>query len=162
WRLARRAGERPGSGRAPDLGLAVLALGVGVPPRRRVLDQTDHRVHAEERRVDAGHLELVPGLEAHVVARLDLVDGDGAPGVGHGAILPPPQEAAHAPSEREGARVTALPPALSVTGVDLTEGETAVLRGIDWVVQAHERWVIVGPNGSGKTSLLRLVSFHRG
>ena len=58
--------------------------------------------------------------------------------------------------------MTALPPALSVTGVDLTEGETPVLRGIDWVVQPHERWVIVGPNGSGKTSLLRLVSFQRG
>jgi iron complex transport system ATP-binding protein len=58
--------------------------------------------------------------------------------------------------------VTALPPALSVTGVDLTEGETPVLRGIDWVVLPHERWVIVGPNGSGKTSLLRLVSFNRG
>jgi iron complex transport system ATP-binding protein len=49
-----------------------------------------------------------------------------------------------------------------VTGVDLTEGESPVLRGIDWVVLPHERWVIVGPNGSGKTSLLRLVSFHRG
>jgi iron complex transport system ATP-binding protein len=58
--------------------------------------------------------------------------------------------------------VTAVPPALSVSGVDLTEGDAKVLRGIDWVVQAHERWVIVGPNGSGKTSLLRLVSFHRG
>jgi len=58
--------------------------------------------------------------------------------------------------------VTAHPPALSVTGVDLTEGDTPVLRGIDWVVQPEERWVVVGPNGSGKTSLLRLVSFQRG
>ena len=56
----------------------------------------------------------------------------------------------------------ALPPALSLTGVDLTEGDTEVLRGIDWVVRPDERWVIVGPNGSGKTSLLRLASFQRG
>jgi iron complex transport system ATP-binding protein len=58
--------------------------------------------------------------------------------------------------------VTALPPTLSLTGVDLTEGDTEVLRGIDWVVRPDERWVIVGPNGSGKTSLLRLASFQRG
>ena len=33
-----------------------------------------------------------------------------------------------------------------------------ILRGIDWEVGAGDRWVIVGANGSGKTSLLRLAS----
>jgi iron complex transport system ATP-binding protein len=58
--------------------------------------------------------------------------------------------------------VTALPPALALAGVDLVEGDTPVLHGVDWVAGADERWVVVGPNGSGKTSLLRLVSFQRG
>ena len=33
----------------------------------------------------------------------------------------------------------------------------AILDGIDWRVGPTDRWVIVGPNGSGKTSLLRLA-----
>ena len=32
-----------------------------------------------------------------------------------------------------------------------------VLVGIDWEVRAGDRWVVLGPNGSGKTSLLRLA-----
>ncbi|GAC1588696.1 MAG: ABC transporter ATP-binding protein [Acidimicrobiales bacterium] len=33
-----------------------------------------------------------------------------------------------------------------------------ILVGVDWRVEARERWVLIGANGSGKTSLLRLVS----
>ena len=32
-----------------------------------------------------------------------------------------------------------------------------ILDGVDWVVSPGDRWVIVGANGSGKTSLLRLA-----
>jgi iron complex transport system ATP-binding protein len=53
------------------------------------------------------------------------------------------------------------PDAITVTDAGLVEGGTVVLRGIDWAVAADERWVVLGPNGSGKTSLLRLVSFQR-
>jgi iron complex transport system ATP-binding protein len=34
---------------------------------------------------------------------------------------------------------------------------TQVLTGIDWEVGPADRWVVVGANGSGKTSLLRLA-----
>jgi iron complex transport system ATP-binding protein len=34
---------------------------------------------------------------------------------------------------------------------------TTILTGIDWEVGQGDRWVIVGANGSGKTSLLRIV-----
>ncbi len=37
-----------------------------------------------------------------------------------------------------------------------------VLHDLDWTVRADERWVVLGPNGSGKTSILRLLSFVRG
>ncbi len=53
-------------------------------------------------------------------------------------------------------------PALALTGVDLVEGDTPVLHGIDWITGTDERWVVIGPNGCGKTSLLRLASFQRG
>lgn len=47
-----------------------------------------------------------------------------------------------------------------MVGAGLTEGQP-ILWGIDWTVHRHERWVILGPNGSGKTSLLRLAAGTR-
>ena len=47
-------------------------------------------------------------------------------------------------------------PALRLTDVSLRLGATEVLRDLNWTVAAGERWVVLGPNGSGKTSLLRL------
>jgi ABC-type Mn2+/Zn2+ transport system ATPase subunit len=32
-----------------------------------------------------------------------------------------------------------------------------VLTGVDWTVRAGERWFLIGPNGGGKTTLLRAV-----
>jgi len=44
--------------------------------------------------------------------------------------------------------------------VRLSRGNTTILDGIDWRVQPGEHWVILGPNGSGKTSLCQIVSFY--
>jgi len=30
----------------------------------------------------------------------------------------------------------------------------SVLKDISWAIEPHQNWVIVGPNGTGKTSLL--------
>lgn len=46
---------------------------------------------------------------------------------------------------------------LAFDGVDVVRHERAVLAGIDWRVGAGERWVLLGPNGSGKTTMLRLA-----
>jgi iron complex transport system ATP-binding protein len=35
-----------------------------------------------------------------------------------------------------------------------------ILDGVDWTVGAGERWAVLGPNGSGKTSMLRLAGAH--
>jgi iron complex transport system ATP-binding protein len=53
------------------------------------------------------------------------------------------------------------PPALELEGVGLVEQGTVVLRDLDWTAGPRDRWVVLGPNGSGKTSILRLLSFQR-
>ncbi len=47
---------------------------------------------------------------------------------------------------------------LKITGLRVTRGRTEILRGIDWTVRRGEHWVILGPNGCGKTSLLKSLT----
>lgn len=47
---------------------------------------------------------------------------------------------------------------LRLAAVRLVRDRTVILDGIDWEVRAGERWVVLGPNGSGKTSLVRIAS----
>src|SRR5262245_58272749 len=51
--------------------------------------------------------------------------------------------------------------ALRCEQVSLTLDGTRVLDGIDWQVNDGERWVVLGANGAGKTSLLRVVSLYQ-
>ena len=50
-------------------------------------------------------------------------------------------------------------PAIRFRGVSLRLGAAGppVLDGVDWEVGPRERWVVLGPNGSGKTSLIRIA-----
>jgi len=47
---------------------------------------------------------------------------------------------------------------LEVTSLRVERGRTAILRGVDWRVARGEHWVILGANGSGKTSLLKALT----
>lgn len=46
-------------------------------------------------------------------------------------------------------------PVLEVSGLRVSRGAAEILRGVDWRVSRGEHWVILGPNGCGKTSLLK-------
>jgi ABC-type molybdenum transport system ATPase subunit/photorepair protein PhrA len=50
--------------------------------------------------------------------------------------------------------------ALELRGVRVVRDGRAILDGIDWAVHEHERWVLLGRNGSGKTTMLRLASCY--
>jgi len=47
---------------------------------------------------------------------------------------------------------------LSVAGLQIERDGTVILRGVNWCVQRGEHWVILGANGSGKTSLLSALT----
>jgi iron complex transport system ATP-binding protein len=49
-------------------------------------------------------------------------------------------------------------PTLRLSGVGLTRDGRDLLDGVDWEVRADERWVVIGANGSGKTSLARIAT----
>jgi iron complex transport system ATP-binding protein len=49
-------------------------------------------------------------------------------------------------------------PILEVNGLRVERGRTAILQGIDWRIQRGEHWVVLGANGSGKTSLLKALT----
>ena len=51
-----------------------------------------------------------------------------------------------------------MPAILEVTDLSVRRGRTAILEQVGWRVGAGEHWVILGANGSGKTSLLKALT----
>lgn len=62
------------------------------------------------------------------------------------------------PSAPRDRVVTATP--LRLDGVALDRGGRRLLDDVDLVVEDGERWIILGPNGSGKTSLLAIAALR--
>lgn len=50
------------------------------------------------------------------------------------------------------------PPVLNVEQLSVRRGRTTILDRVDWRIERGEHWVILGANGSGKTSLLSALT----
>jgi len=50
--------------------------------------------------------------------------------------------------------------ALQLANVGLVRGKTVILDDVSWSVGDGERWIVLGANGSGKTSLVRIASLY--
>jgi iron complex transport system ATP-binding protein len=53
-----------------------------------------------------------------------------------------------------------IDPVLSLSRVRVEVDGRALLDEIDWDVRPGERWVVLGPNGGGKTTLVRVASMY--
>ncbi|APR68350.1 MAG: molybdate transport system ATP-binding protein [Arenicella sp.] len=47
---------------------------------------------------------------------------------------------------------------VEMTDVSIVYGERVLFEGLNWCIKPGEHWAIEGPNGSGKTSLLQLIT----
>jgi ABC-2 type transport system ATP-binding protein len=60
--------------------------------------------------------------------------------------------------ERPAARSQTAPPVLTVVGLTRSFGERSVVRNLDLTVEAGDRIALWGPNGSGKTTVIRCIA----
>lgn len=51
-----------------------------------------------------------------------------------------------------------MTPLLELERVGYHQKETKILVDIDWSVASGQRWAVLGPNGCGKTTLLRVAT----
>lgn len=52
------------------------------------------------------------------------------------------------------------PPALRLTSIVLRRDDVTILDHVDLTVTSDQRWLILGANGSGKTSLVRIAALY--
>ncbi|MEO6827796.1 MAG: ATP-binding cassette domain-containing protein [Microbacteriaceae bacterium] len=51
-----------------------------------------------------------------------------------------------------------MPSVLTFTDVSVIRGGTAIVDAVDWNVTDDQRWVILGSNGAGKTTILQIAA----
>jgi iron complex transport system ATP-binding protein len=64
---------------------------------------------------------------------------------------------AHPQAPAKLARGRIQPPVVAINGL-VVERDAPILKSIDWRVARGEHWVILGANGSGKTSMLSTLT----
>ena len=82
-------------------------------------------------------------IEISSIAQTDISDSSYFK---NGTIPPPPEKT---PSLEN--------PLLQFKNVSISYGEKNILRQINWTVQKSDFWQLIGPNGSGKTTILSMI-----
>ena len=49
---------------------------------------------------------------------------------------------------------------LALRGVRVVRDGATILNNINWTVRQNERWIVLGPNGSGKTTICQVASMY--
>ena len=49
-------------------------------------------------------------------------------------------------------------PLVRVTNAKIQYGDTVIFKDLSWTIEANQHWQLTGPNGSGKTGLLSLIT----
>ena len=49
-------------------------------------------------------------------------------------------------------------PLVQLTNAAIKYGDVVIFDNLDWTINAGEHWQLTGPNGSGKTALLSLIT----
>ncbi|MCU1361531.1 MAG: Iron transporter ATP-binding protein [Ilumatobacteraceae bacterium] len=53
-----------------------------------------------------------------------------------------------------------LEPTVQLTGVSFVRDGRTIVAPIDWSIEPDQRWLVLGANGSGKTSLVRICAMY--
>jgi molybdate transport system ATP-binding protein len=111
--------------------------------------------------LDAGRLLAVRALRREAASRLRAAAGEDAAarkGAGGGARkgrAPKGRAARAARPRRGGPRHRS--PLVKISGADLYVDYKPVLRGVSWELRDGEHWAVLGANGAGKSSFLKLL-----
>ena len=60
--------------------------------------------------------------------------------------------------DTETPRLDSQQPLVRLNGISIKYGDFTLLDKLDWCIEANQHWQLSGPNGSGKTALLSLIT----
>ena len=92
------------------------------------------------------HFAKLEGNQIFEISSLASTDTDHFSQLKNGTIPPPPE------------KITILEnPLLEFKNVTVSYGDTPILNSIHWKVEKSDFWQLIGPNGSGKTTILSMI-----
>ncbi|MBT5154287.1 MAG: ATP-binding cassette domain-containing protein, partial [Gammaproteobacteria bacterium] len=109
-----------------------------------VPDFTTHAIRMEQGRM-AQRFNCDSGKEARsLLAQISQIRSEGL-------TLPPPEQVLDVPLNDDGSLVSLIDARVAYT-------DNVVFEHLNWAIRPGEHWQVKGPNGSGKTCLLGLVT----
>jgi molybdate transport system ATP-binding protein len=113
--------------------------------------------------LDAGRVIAMRPLRTELASRLRIAAREDARAAISGGGAAPGAGATRAAVHRSAGaaqgsgRARARPPLLKISDADLYVGYKPVLRGVSWELRDGEHWAVLGANGAGKSSFLKLL-----